>query len=138
MGLAGAVTMEVSRLLSCVPSSLVEGEDLRRHAKVVAKCRHGVFICSTYPLSELYDERERRWRGRNVAMSQRFFSLAVTNSGAARGRGLGDGLTPHHEPLPQNLADGAEFRWAVLQETVISKPNGSPHREITHMKCVWP
>ena len=79
VGLAGAVTMEVSRLLSCVPSSLVEGEDSRRHAKVVAKCRHGVFICSVCSLGELIDGRERGWRGRNVAMSQRYFSLAVTN-----------------------------------------------------------
>ena len=59
VGLAGAVTMEVSRLLSCVPSSLVEGEDSRRHAKVVAECRHGVFICSVCSLGELIDGRER-------------------------------------------------------------------------------
>lgn len=43
VGLASAVTMEVSRLLSCVPSCLVEGEDSHRHARVVAECRHGVF-----------------------------------------------------------------------------------------------
>lgn len=64
VGLAGAVTMEVSRLLSCVPGSLVEGEDSRRHAKVIAKCRHGVFICSACPLGELIDGRERVGGGR--------------------------------------------------------------------------
>lgn len=61
--LASAVTMKVSRLLSCVPSGLVEGEDSRRHAKVVAKCRHGVFIYSACPLGKLYDGREGGWRG---------------------------------------------------------------------------
>lgn len=58
MGLASAVTMEVSRLLSRVPSSLVEGEDSRRHAKVVAKRRHGVFVWSVRLLYGLIDGRE--------------------------------------------------------------------------------
>lgn len=94
VGLAGAVTMEVSGLLSCAPSSLVEGEDSRRHAKVFAKCRHGVFIYSACPLGELIDGRERCWRGRNVAISQRYFSLAVTNRGGARY----DSTFPHWQP----------------------------------------
>jgi hypothetical protein len=54
VGLAGAVTMEVSRL-----SSLAEGEDSRRHAKVFAKCRHGVSSCSACALGELIDGRGR-------------------------------------------------------------------------------
>lgn len=62
VGLAGAVTMEVSGLLSCVPSSLVEGKDSRRHAKVVAKRRHEVFIWSIRPLYELIDGRESGFR----------------------------------------------------------------------------
>lgn len=62
VGLAGAVTMEVSGLLSCVPSSLVEGKDSRRHAKVVAKCRHGAYIWTVRLLYELIDGREREVR----------------------------------------------------------------------------
>lgn len=58
MGLAGAVTMEVSRL-----SSLAEGEDSRRHAKVFAKCRHGVSSCSACALGELIDGRGREIGG---------------------------------------------------------------------------
>ena len=58
VGLASAVKLEVSTLLSSDPSSLVGDEDSRRHAKVVAKCRHGLFICSGCPVCELMGGRE--------------------------------------------------------------------------------
>ena len=71
VGLASAVAMEVSRLLSCAPSSLVEGEVLRRYAKVVAKGRHSVFICSVYPLGELISGREEVGGGGMLANSDK-------------------------------------------------------------------
>lgn len=73
VGLARTMTINVSRLLSCVPSSLVGGENSRRHAKVVAECRHGVFICSICSMGELVDGREDGWRGRMLRCRKHIF-----------------------------------------------------------------